>query len=107
LHAAYVIPGDIENASAVVADLADSRQPIWDRTAVSAGEAPDTIIVQLLIKLALADVSIENVFQSSHSSDIRGFSPHGFSFYYNASMQAWECQHNRYRGIPRSGGFDA
>ena len=66
LHTADVAPGDVQGSATVVANLADSGLTIRDRTAVPTGETAHPVAVKFLVKLALADVLVNDVTQGRH-----------------------------------------
>src|SRR6266699_1456609 len=62
LQGSHVSPGNHERAAAVVADLADAPQALFDQAAVGARVAADLIVRQLLVersKGALLDSPVE------------------------------------------------
>ena len=68
LHAGGVSPRDIEFATAIEADLADSGLTVGDRAAVAAGEAAHAIVSERLDegRISFADSLVENVAQGGH-----------------------------------------
>jgi hypothetical protein len=77
LRARRVSPRDIELPAAIVANFADSSLAFGNRTAVSAREATQAIIFQLLdeARIGFADLLIENGAQGGRHLDL----------YFNAS----------------------
>src|SRR5208337_5081896 len=72
LHSGDVAPGNVERATVVEANLADTGLSLWNRTAVAAGITAHSIAIQLFpksgIALANAIVGHQNVAQRGHSS---------------------------------------
>jgi hypothetical protein len=69
LHAGGVSPGDIEFATAIEADFADSGLTVGDRAAVAAGEAAHAIVAERFDegRIGFADSVVENVAQGGHA----------------------------------------
>src|SRR6266542_4849362 len=61
LHPTNIAPRNIQLATLVVADFADSRLAFCNGTAMSAGEAANAISLDLLVQLAFTDVPIQNI----------------------------------------------
>ncbi len=61
LDATHISPGHIQRAALVVADFANAGLALWNRAAMSAGEAAHAIAVELFVQLAFADVFVNNV----------------------------------------------
>jgi hypothetical protein len=66
LHSADVSPRHVEFPALVVADLANAGLTFRDRTAVSAGEAANSIAINFFVKLSFADVLIEYFAEGGH-----------------------------------------
>jgi hypothetical protein len=66
LHSANVPPGDIQSSAPVVTNLANSRLTVRNGAAVAAGVTTHTIAIELLVKLALTHVFVNDVTQGGH-----------------------------------------
>jgi hypothetical protein len=64
LDATDIAPGYIQRAALVVADFANAGLALWNRAAMSAGEAAHAIAVELFVQLALADIFVNYVTES-------------------------------------------
>ena len=65
LHTGGVSPRDIERATAVVADFADSGLAVGNGAAMAAGEAADPVVVEFFVEsgFGFADSLVEDVAQ--------------------------------------------
>src|SRR5207244_12107615 len=72
LNAPHVTPRNIELASAIESNLANPGPAVRDRAAMAARETADSLIVELLVKLAFANIVIKSVLQSSHELPFPG-----------------------------------
>jgi hypothetical protein len=75
LHAAHVSPRHKESAALVVSDFTDPKLALRDRAAVPTGVAAYSISVELLVKLALANVVADNISKRRHSVPCVYFRP--------------------------------
>ncbi len=66
LHTADIAPGNVQGSATVVANLANSGLAIRDRTAVPTGKTAHPVTVKFLVKLALADVLVDDIPQGRH-----------------------------------------
>jgi hypothetical protein len=70
LHPGGVSPGDVEFASAVIADFADAGLAVGNRATVAAGEAADAVVLELLAKgrIGLTDSLVEDFAECGHGT---------------------------------------
>ncbi len=66
LNAPHVTLRNVELASSIESNLANPGPAIRDRAAMAARETADSPIVELLVKLAFANIVIKNVSHGSH-----------------------------------------
>jgi hypothetical protein len=66
LNAPHVTPRNVELASSIESNLANPGPAFRDRAAMAARETADSPIVELLVKLAFANIVIKNVSHGSH-----------------------------------------
>jgi hypothetical protein len=67
LHAPHVTPRHVESAALVVSNLTDPELAVRNRAAVPTGVAAHPISVELLVKLALANVIVDDFSKCWHS----------------------------------------
>src|SRR5207249_204590 len=67
LHATYVAPRDVELAVPVETHFADAKLTLGNPAAMSAGKAADESALHRLVEVTLADISIQYLFQTSHT----------------------------------------
>jgi hypothetical protein len=69
LRAGSIAPRDKQRSAAVVADFADAGLALGDGTAMSAGEAANPVVLELLVKTGIrfADSLVENTAQGGHN----------------------------------------
>src|SRR5262245_49736186 len=72
LHAPHVTPRNIELASSIESNLANSGSAFRDRAAMAARETADSPIVEFLVKLAFANVVTKNVSHGGHRALVSG-----------------------------------
>ena len=72
LNAAHVTPGNVELACSIESNLANPGSAFGDRAAMAARETADSPIVELLIKLAFANIVIKNVSHGRHGYSFPG-----------------------------------
>jgi hypothetical protein len=75
LHSAHVAPGNKERAALVIADLANSRLAVRDRTAVPTGIAANPVPIELFVQVTLTDVAVNDVAKSGHSKPLTHSKP--------------------------------
>jgi hypothetical protein len=66
LHPANVTPGNVEFSALVVANLAHAGLALKNGAAMSASETANAIAFNRLVKLAFADVLVEDVPERRH-----------------------------------------
>ena len=66
LNAPHVTPRNVERASSIESNLANSGPAVRDWAAMAARETADSPIVELLVKLAFANIVIKNVSHGRH-----------------------------------------
>jgi len=66
LYPTNISPRNVESASAVVADLANSRLAFVDRAAVSAGVTANTLSIELFVEITFTDARIDDVAKGGH-----------------------------------------
>jgi hypothetical protein len=66
LNTPHVTPRNVEFASSIESNLANPGPAFRDRAAMAARETADSPIVELLVKLAFANIVIKNVSHGSH-----------------------------------------
>src|SRR5213593_2864710 len=67
LHYTGVAPGNVQSPASVVADLADANLALWDGAAVTTGKTAYPVAVKPLVKLALADILVNDIPQRRHT----------------------------------------
>jgi len=70
LHAAHVSPWDKKLAAAVIPDLSNALLAFGDRAVVSAGKAADAVALDGFVKLAFANLLIQNFLEGRHSNTL-------------------------------------
>src|SRR5271165_4002402 len=82
LHAGGVSPGNVEGATAVVADFADAGLAFGDGAAVTAGKTADAIVIELFVEggVGLMDSLIEDVAEGGHGRLLNILAPYRASF---------------------------
>ena len=68
LHSSGVTPGNVQDSTSVVANLADARLALWDWATVTTGKTPHAVAVKSLVKFALADIFVNDIPQCSHTT---------------------------------------
>ena len=66
LNAPHVTPRNVERASSIESNLANPGPAIRDRAAMAARETADSLIVELLVKFAFANIVVKNFSHRSH-----------------------------------------
>ena len=70
LHAAHVSPWDKELAATVIANLANTLLAFGDRAVVSAGKAADSAAFDWFVKLAFANLLVQNFLEGRHGDTL-------------------------------------
>src|SRR5580693_6768681 len=70
LHSADISPRHIQSAAAVVPHLANAGLSLRYRTAMPARITPYPIAIQLLVKLALANLLVNDIAKRSHQRNL-------------------------------------
>ena len=70
LYSAGVAPGNVQGPASVIANLADTRLALCDRTAVTAGKTAHAVAVKSLVKFALADTFVNDIPQRRHTTQL-------------------------------------
>ena len=68
LHSGGVAPGNLKLAPFVEANLANAQLPVRNAAAMAAGETPHKSPVDLLVKLAFANIGVQNILKCGHES---------------------------------------